>query len=79
MNTLLAYSKKQSYFPGDTVNLFIHSPSKFGFANTINNIFPNQNVSLFKTNNNDDYTLKCVINQSSSTPGIVKSGMENLQ
>ena len=34
MNTLLAYSEKQSYFPSDTVNLFIHTPSKFGFFNT---------------------------------------------
>ena len=48
MNNLLAYSEKQSYFAGDTVNMFIHTPSKFGFANTINNIFPNQNVSIIK-------------------------------
>ena len=70
MNTLLAYSEKQSYFPSETINLFIHTPSKYGFSDTINNIFPNQNVKIKKTNNNGDCTLKCILNQITSTPGI---------
>ena len=70
MNSLLAYTDSASYFPKDTVNLYIHSPTKFGFANTIKLIKPNQNVILKSTNNNGDFTLNATINQNGSTPGI---------
>lgn len=70
MNSLLAYSDSTSYFPGDTAKLYIHAPTKFGFADTIKLIRPNQNVILKSTNNNGDFTLNATINQSGSTPGI---------
>jgi len=70
METLLAYTDATSYFPGDQVKLFINSPAKFGFAETINLFKPNQNVKLTRTVTNGDYTLKCQINQTGSTPGI---------
>jgi len=70
MDTLLAYADSTSYFPGDRVNLFINSPAKFGFAETIEFFKPNQNVKLEKTNIQGDLTLQCQINQSGSTPGI---------
>ena len=70
MNSLLAYTDSASYFPGDTANLYIHSPTKFGFADTIKLIKPNQNVILKSTNNNGDFTLNATINQTGSTPGI---------
>lgn len=71
METLLAYADSTSYFPGDQVKLFINSPAKFGFAETIQMFKPNQNVKIDKTNNYGDLTLKCTINQSGSTPGLV--------
>ncbi len=71
MNTLLAYADSTSYFSGDKVNLFINSPAKFGFAETIQLFKPNQNVKIDKTNVQGDLTLKCTINQSGSTPGLV--------
>ena len=70
MNSLLAYTDSASYFPGDTANLYIHAPTKFGFADTIKLIRPNQNVILKSTNNNGDFTLNATINQTGSTPGI---------
>lgn len=71
MDTLLAYADSTSYFPGDQVNLFINSPAKFGFAETIQQFKANQNVKLQSTNTQGDLTLKCTINQSGSTPGLV--------
>ena len=70
MNSLLGYANSSSYFSGETVDLFIHSPSKFGFADTIKSILPNQNVILKKINKLGDYTLNVTINQNKSTPGI---------
>ena len=70
MNSLLGYTNSSSYFSNETVNLYIHSPTKFGFADTIKLIKPNQNVLLKTTNNNGDYTLEATINQLGSTPGI---------
>jgi hypothetical protein len=70
MNSLLAYTDSASYFPGDTAKLYIHAPTKFGFADTIKLIRPNQNVILKSTNNNGDFTLNATINQNGSTPGI---------
>jgi len=70
MDTLLAYTDATSYFPGDQVKLYINSPAKFGFAETINLFKPNQNVKLTRTVTNGDYTLRCQINQIGSTPGI---------
>lgn len=70
MESLLAYSDATSYFPGDQVKLFINSPAKFGFAETVRNFKPNQNVNLMITNSKGDYTLKCTLNQTWSTPGV---------
>ncbi len=71
MNNLLAYADSTSYFPGDKVSLFINSPAKFGFEETIQFFKTNQNVKIDKTNIQGDLTLKCTINQLGSTPGIV--------
>jgi hypothetical protein len=70
MNNLLGYANSSSYFSGDTVSLYIHSPAKFGFADTVKLINPNQNVTLKTTNVNGDYTIIGTLNQSTSTPGI---------
>jgi hypothetical protein len=70
MNNLLGYTNSSSYFPGETVSLFIHSPTKFGFADTVKLISPNQNVTLKTTNINGDYSIIGTLNQSTSTPGI---------
>jgi len=70
MNNLLGYTNSSSYFPGETVSLFIHSPAKFGFADTIKLISPNQNVTLKTKNINGDYSITGTLNQSTSTPGI---------
>lgn len=71
MDTLLAYSDSMSYFPGDNVKLYINSPAKFGFAETIKYFLPNQKVNIKTTNISGDLTLKCTLKQSGSTPGIV--------
>ena len=70
MNSLLAYSDATSYFPGDQVKLYVNSPAKFGFEETIETFKPNQNVKLTKTNVQGDLTLNCKINQTGSTPGV---------
>jgi len=70
MNKLLGYTNSSSYFAGETVNLFINSPAKFGFADTVKLINPNQNVTLKTKNINGDYSIIGTLNQSTSTPGI---------
>lgn len=70
MDTLLAYADATSYFPGDQVKLYINSPAKFGFVETIRNFKPNQKVKLAAINAQGDLTLKCTLNQTGSTPGV---------
>ncbi len=67
MNTLIAYTKFFSYKPGDTVELYSHYPCSLGWDKLYTKAKPNQNVTLRISYN----SIKCTINQSNSTPGIV--------
>ncbi len=67
MNTLLAYTKSTSYYPGELVELYTHYPSTIGWDEIFTKVKPNQKVSLDISYNR----IKCTINQSNSTPGLV--------
>ncbi len=67
MNTLLGYTKSLSYKPGDSVELYTHYPCGVSWDGLYTNAKPNQNVILGISYE----SIKCTINQSSSTPGIV--------
>lgn len=69
MNTLLGYTKFLSYKPGDAVELYTHYPSTIGWDGLYTKTQPNQNVTLGPSSSFQ--SIKCTINQSASTPGIV--------
>jgi len=69
MDNFLAYTNKQSYYSNETINIYTHYPSLINFQNTFNMWIPNQKITIIKQDN----SLKIILNQITSTPGILLS------
>ena len=83
MNSFLAYTDKQSYYPNEIINIYSHYPGSISYTNTSSSInfqsvfnswTTNQKTTIIKQNN----SLKVIINQTTSTPGILLSKIKVL-
>ena len=82
MNSFLAYTDKQSYYPNEIINIYSHYPgatsytdiSTINFQSVFNSWTTNQKTTIIKQNN----FLKVIINQTTSTPGILLSKIKVL-
>ena len=76
MNSFLAYTDKQSYYPNEIINIYSHYPgptsytnisTSINFQSVFNSWTTNQKTTIIKQNN----SLKVILNQTNSTPGIL--------
>lgn len=71
MNNLLGYTKSISYKAGDLIELYSHFPCTYAWNDLYLKTKPNQSVKIDPTYQ----SIQCVINQSTSTPGLVWNGI----
>ena len=71
MNTLLGYTKSYSCKPGDQIELYTHFPSSYSWVDLYAQAKPNKLVTV----NSSFNSIHCIINQFTSTPGIVWKGI----
>lgn len=83
MNSFLAYTDKQSYYPNEIINIYSHYPettsytdisTSINFQSVFNSWTTNQKTTIIKQNN----LLKVILNQTNSTPGILLSKIKVL-